>query len=190
MPLACRPASLGAIALVGALAAGLSGCTTPSPKPTVSVEPTAEAPIFANDEEALAAAEAAYAAYNAANDRIGEAGGEGVEALRPLVNARIFDQSATFFEEMKSRALRIVGATTFDSARLADWGQVGDSADISVYICRDVSGVRVLSSDGSDVTPTDRVERQPLLATFTSTEQDPAVLYVDGLQEWSGDGIC
>ena len=63
------PRRLGAaLAAVGALALVLTGCVG-SPAPTPSPTPTEAAPIFASDEEALAAAIEAYERYRAASQR-------------------------------------------------------------------------------------------------------------------------
>ena len=57
------PRRLGAaLAAAGALALVLTGCVG-SPAPTPSPTPTEAAPIFASDEEALAAAVKAYELY-------------------------------------------------------------------------------------------------------------------------------
>ncbi|MCU1545755.1 MAG: hypothetical protein JWP30_855, partial [Homoserinimonas sp.] len=50
------------LALASAVVLTLGGCLAPSPKIDSPPQPTSD-PVFANDEEALAAATDAYAAY-------------------------------------------------------------------------------------------------------------------------------
>ncbi len=65
------PTSIALVALAVLL---LSGCLPPQTTVTPTPEATA-APVFASDEEALAAATAAYAAYLAMSDQIFAEGG-------------------------------------------------------------------------------------------------------------------
>ena len=72
------PAPTAAAALlVLLLAVLLSGCaSTTEPQPTLTPTATDAAPLFASDEEALAAATEAYAAYQAVSTEIAKLSGE------------------------------------------------------------------------------------------------------------------
>ncbi len=84
------PRRLGAaLAAVGALALVLTGCVG-SPAPTQSPTPTEAAPIFASDEEALAAAVEAYEALSQQRrTKITDDGGAEPERIDPFVTDRL-----------------------------------------------------------------------------------------------------
>ena len=71
---------IGAHLGVGLLALVLAGCAPDVPAIQVPPTPTVT-PLFASDEEALAAAEEAYAAYLAMSDEITSDGGERPERI-------------------------------------------------------------------------------------------------------------
>lgn len=139
------PAATLALAVA---AAALSGCA-PAPEPTPT--PT---PAFASEEEAFAAAEEVYREYNeAGNARIaGESDpdpqdfliGEALEA--DIDGIRFFDE----------RNLRLTRGGTVASVEGIDYSTIGADARVSVLVCLDVSEVRLLDSNDTDVTPPDR----------------------------------
>jgi hypothetical protein len=141
-------------------AAALSGCA-PAPEPSPS--PT---PAFASEEEAFAAAEEVYRAYNeAGNARIaGEESpdpqdfliGEALEA--DIDGIRLFDE----------QGIHLSGAAS-----------VGDVSGLSVTtttvlasVCIIATDVRVIDAEGADVTPADRPESSVLHVTFTEVDGD------------------
>src|SRR5690606_13246757 len=68
----------------------LTSCT-PSPAaetPTASPSATADAPIFASEEEAVAAADEVIQRYWATANEVFQAGGEGVEKFESVVTSR------------------------------------------------------------------------------------------------------
>ncbi len=75
---------VGALVLVGMLA--LTGCVDGDRLPTLPPTPTST-PIFASEEEALAAAEEAYAAYLEMSNLISSEGGVEPERIAPFVTA-------------------------------------------------------------------------------------------------------
>ena len=129
-------------------AAALSGCApAPEPSPT----PTA---MFASEEEAFAAAEEVYRAYNeAGNARIaGKSSpnpqdfliGEALEA--DIDGIRFFDE----------HNLRLSRGGAVASIEGVEYSTVGADAHVSVVVCLDVSEVRLLDANGADVTPAER----------------------------------
>ncbi|MBH0054550.1 hypothetical protein I6E74_10280 [Salinibacterium sp. SWN139] len=134
------------------LLAVLSGCT-PSDAIT-SPEPTATfvAP-YATDEEALAAAEAAYADY--------------VSVINTHLNDSIVDEDllatvatgaelASLIEShtrLADAGTRSVGEVTFDQTKLQRYSTDGSLREILVvYVCEDLSDVYLVNEDGSRVT--------------------------------------
>ena len=70
------------LALASALV--LTGCTAPPPH-TVAVSSPTATPVFASDEEALAAAVEAYEKYLAVSDQIAQEGGAGADSFADVV---------------------------------------------------------------------------------------------------------
>lgn len=185
MPLARRPrrASLSTIALVCVLAAALSGCVTEPSKPAESTAPPTATPIFANDEEALAAAEAAYAAYLAVDAQILADGGRDPERIKEVVTERYAERLLPEYSSLVENSLSIRGETVLDTASLIQQA----SGSVQIYGCQDISATVVLTSDGTDATPTGRETRLPLVLSFETIDGD---LRIDWSDRWSGDDFC
>ena len=160
----------------------LSGCgdptTTPSPPPSPS-----STPVFASDEEALAAAEQAYAAYLAVSDAILADGGKDPDRIDPFVSDGYLEDALAGFDKYENGSLHTSGATAFDTVSLTNLTE--DNLDL--YLCLDVSQVRILNSAGTDITPANRTERLPLEVGFLL---DASGLRLERSESWSGDDFC
>ncbi|WP_136709496.1 hypothetical protein [Agromyces sp. H66] len=179
-----------AIAAAGMFALTLSGCTgAPESTPTPSAPASAD-PVFASDEEALAAAVAAYEEYRAASAAVSMDGGADADRVLPYVSERFAPQVLEEFSALQTAGLRLVGSISVDTTSLAGWSALDGSAEVSIYLCRDVSGARAVNVNGDDVTPDDRDDRVPLQAHLISDTSDPRLLVVDGVEQWSGDDFC
>ncbi|MFK4728856.1 hypothetical protein ROT00_04145 [Agromyces mediolanus] len=179
-----------AAALALGLAAALAGCDSgagTAPSPSQPSMPPPDEPIFASDEEALAAAEDAYAAYAAASAAVGADGGVGVERLRDLVDVELYKQSVEEFRQFEEMGLSSEGTSIIRNAALADHRALNDQVLISAYLCRDVSNVRVLDRTGDDVTPADRQDRQSLLVSFKGTRGH---LVISQIEPWKDQTPC
>lgn len=177
---------LAALLLAAATLASLAACAPGEPEPTPSPSPVeTDAPIFASDEEALAAAVAAYEAYLAMSDSITADGGANPERIHSVTSDAFGEKSEADFTAFHKAGLRSTGSTRVDSARLLE---IDDSNQtVSIYACQDVSDIRLFNSVGSDVTPAERDDRVPLVI---DTTLDDSALTVDGNQVWSGDDFC
>lgn len=179
---------LAAFLLAGATLVSLAACATGGPEPTPSPTPTAaqtDAPIFASDEEALAAAVAAYEAYLAVSDSITADGGADPDRIRQVTSEGFGEKSEADFAAFSQAGLRTTGSTRVDSARLLETDNANQT--VSFYACQDVTEVRLFSSSGAEVTPSERDDRVPLVI---DTIMDDSALRVDGNQVWSGDDFC
>lgn len=184
-----RLAILAASSALGLAAlAALAGCA-PDPPPLPSTAAPSAAPVFASEEEALAAAEEAYAAYLQASDASWR--NEGVTRQDFLAlsegEAHAEDLAAgAFFEE---RGWTKVGTTEFDSMRLQSFGQGDDDAwRIRVYVCLDVSRSDVVDTSGHSVAQPDRALRTPLEVEFVAAK--PENLLISESSVWSGSNFC
>lgn len=144
---------VGALALLGMLT--LSGCGGGTPIPTLPPTPTAT-PVFASEEEALAAAEEAYAAYSEMSDLISSQGGVDPERIAAFVTERRLVDELRGFETLRDSGLRLEGKASVTAVELQRYDEVAGEVEIAFYGCVDFSGSRVLNSAGEDVTPVDR----------------------------------
>jgi hypothetical protein len=175
---------VGAVTLAGVLL--LAGCDGGDPIPTLPPTPSAT-PIFASEEEALAAAEDAYAAYLAMSDLIASEGGTQPERIAPFVTAEQLpdelDGSAFFVES----GIRSVGASKVTKIALQQFNQGHDAAEIVFYACVDVSGVAILDHEGADVTPADRPPVVALEVAMVGSRQN--LLLADS-DQWVDSQFC
>ncbi|WP_433584466.1 hypothetical protein [Microbacterium hydrocarbonoxydans] len=133
----------------------LSGCT-PEPDPTPT--PTA---AFASEEEAFAAAEEVYRAYNEALNSQRAGAVEDEEDPQDFLLGTALEGYLDGKEYLRSVDRSLSGATEIvafvgEEARLDD-----DRSEVTATVCLDVSGIRVLDGSGADVTP---ASREDLLA--------------------------
>lgn len=154
-------ASVGVLLLVV-----LSGCT---PSDAIAPpEPTATfvAP-YATDEEALAAAEAAYAEYTRISGEILRDGGKDAERIFEIAVGDFAQENFDGMENLEERGGYSTGVATFDQVELQRYSATGgDREIITIYVCHDVSAVDVLDSAGVSVVPDDRLDRSRMEATF------------------------
>jgi hypothetical protein len=176
---------VGAVTVAGMLL--LAGCGGGDPIPTLPPTPTAT-PIFASEEDALAAAEDAYAAYLEMSNLIGSEGGVDPERIAPLVTTDRLEVDLRGFETLRQLELRLVGFTTFEVIDVQRVEQVGDDLEVVFYACWDATQSRVTDAAGVDVTPPDRADRLVLeVVMVTEGGNLPLVLASD--DAWS-DPSC
>lgn len=178
-------------ALGALVVASLAGCAaSPVPAPTTSATPDAAAPLFASDEEALAAAEAAYAAYQDMSNQIARDGGVDVDRLAPLVTAEFFPVAVAGFEEFRTEGWTGVGGIRFDSVKLQQVKQAEGHVTVKIYLCMDVQEAKLVNREGIDVTPTTRKDRTPLVVSLGSMPGPQPQLLVESSKVWDGDDFC
>lgn len=184
------PATALAAALTCVLV--LSGCMptddiiTPPPSPST-------APIFASDEEALAAATEAYAKYLEVSDQILADGGSNPERLLTVATRPLFDTQSTGFETARTENVHNVGRTTFDSVLLQQYDP--SSTDgvgvIRLYLCVDLTNVDVVDENGQSVVSNSRPDRIPFEVTFDSVrDANGDELLVASQDKWGGRDFC
>lgn len=161
-----RAAALLTLAVATTL---LSGCA-PAPEPT----PTAT-PAFASEEEAFAAAEEVYRAYNEA----GNATGSGTDYLTASALQGELDTTRYLSEN----GLRLEGASVILSFTGVASDLVSATASVEASVCLDVTAVRVLDASGTDVTPSDRVNVLELDVKFVEADDHLLISESESLEE-------
>lgn len=180
---------LAAFLLAGATLVSLAACATGGPEPTPSPTPTAaqtDAPIFASDEEALAAAVAAYSAHLEMTAAILE-GSVAPEQIAEVSWGSYGRQRVEELNAFLGAGLRTSGSGSIDNTSLLQRSESAGEAHVAIYACQDVSAVRLFNTSGADVTPSDRDDRVPLVLEFRGNAEQ---LLVSRNEQWSGDDFC
>ena len=181
-------ARVSAAALAVALV--LVGCvptTTPaSPAPRPSATP-----VFATEAEALAAATEAYAAYVRVSDQITADGGADPERIAPHVTAAQLKRDRDVFAAYRAKKIVSVGSTSFDRLRLQRFDDRGRSGlDLVIYICLDLTKIRLIDSQMQDITPTNLDQPSPMQVTLRPDADQGNLLVVERSESWSGENFC
>lgn len=178
-----------------ALVLGVTACSpTDADGPGGSAAPPSAAatdePIFTSDEEALAAAVEAYEAYAEASARVANAGGEGSEAITPLVGAELDALVQEEFAALRESGLRSRGENVLYNPQLQELKTTGGRTEVAILYCRDVSGTQLIRADGSDATPAGRDLIQAVKVVLVSSDTEPANLIVSRAERWEDEEGC
>lgn len=137
-----------AVVIVAITLSQMLGCA-PAPAPV-----TTPTPAFASEEEAFAAAEEVYRAYNDAGNarRAGEETADPQRYLTGLaLEGDIDTQNLLSSNDLKAKGTAVVQSFVGDSFVLDD-----SVATIIGIVCLDASDVTLLDESGADVTPPER----------------------------------
>jgi hypothetical protein len=183
-----RPACLAGLAV-----AVLAMCGCVAPEPVAVPTPDASAtPLFASDEEALAAATEAYARYVAVSDQILIDGGLKPERLLEVATQAVFEKQSEGYQIAFERGWRSTGGTVVDSVTLQDFASnaVEGTDIVTVYACIDVSKVDVVDASGASVVSDSRPDRSPYEASFDAVNGTSTKLVLSGEKIWTGENFC
>ena len=163
----------------------LTGCTAPPPQ-TVAVSSPTVAPVFASDEEALAAAVEAYEKYLAVSTAIAHDGGNGIERLsRVSVGSALHTDEATF-ASFREQRLTGTGEAAISTSRLKTFDRTGG---VEMYVCTDVSRTDVVSADGASTVDVTRSGIIPFELRLEWVEETKELL-VSNSEVWVGTSFC
>jgi len=177
---------VGAVTVAGMLL--LSGCGGGDPIPTLPPTPTAT-PIFASEEEALAAAEEAYAAYLSAWDLIASQGGVDPERIAAVTSGDFYESEIEGFRTFHENKWRSVGTSVLRSADLQFADLAGDApVPVAAYVCVDVADVDVLDASGASVVSPDRPDLQAFEVFFELTPD--GALVPSSSAPWEPESVC
>jgi hypothetical protein len=180
---------MSAVVCAAILLFSCAGCAEePTPQPTTN-SPTAAAPVFASDEEALAAATEAYANYQRMADQIDGEAGRGPERIAPYVSEDFLPTAIHQSDGFREANVHSIGATTFaiDGVQSLRYTTPEDTF-VSLYICDDVSTVDVVDEDGESIVSESRVAITPFEVNFVPGPTGSLV--VDSREVWGGDNFC
>ncbi|MDQ0641920.1 hypothetical protein [Microbacterium murale] len=159
------------LTLLALTAAALSACTpTPEPTPT----PTA---AFASEEEAFAAAEEVYRAYNDALNEVDVSDASTFEALYALTSGDFEAADRKTFSQLQAE-----NYTLWGEARVALFqGKEATEPykEITALVCVDVSNSGISDEKGRSVVPSDRPDINALRVTFVNAGGDLLIDHAD-----------
>ena len=184
-----------ALTTIAAVAIGamlLSGCLPQQPIATPPPEATA-APIFASDEEALAAATTAYAAYVAMSDLILKDGGKDPDRIDALiVGDDLIASEKAGFTDFRNSGYRSIGDTKFENITVQQVAYYShDGLDVvRLYLCSDVADVDVVDQSGSSIVSPSRADRTGFEIGFDLAGSAGMSLIVSSKQTWNSEQIC
>ncbi|WP_157487934.1 MULTISPECIES: hypothetical protein [unclassified Leifsonia] len=183
-----RSTAVGALLLAASLSAVvLTGCAaSPRPLPSASSTP-APTPVFASDEEALAAAEKAYAAYVDVQNDVWSDGGEGFDRYESVASRSALETAIADAQEIMNAGVRTEGENTFvvDAMQSVDYSS--DEVEIVLYVCNDASAVRAIDEDGVEVGNPDGAEITPWQIAVSGPS---TLLKISERTFWTGDNFC
>lgn len=147
--------------------------------------PTQVQPVFASDDEAVAAAVETYERYLAVSAEIDADGGAGAERVLEVTTEPYGLDVLAEYRRMRAARERISGAAMLTSSRLVEIDR--DRTRLTIAMCVDVSGMRVINESGEDVTPP-REDRVALEVAFRSA--NAVRVRLDGSVLATGDHVC
>lgn len=167
----------------------LAGCvpTPPAETPIASPSPT---PVFASEEEALAAAEEAYAAYERAVDISLTTYDR--SALDTVSKGQALQAALESSKSFEAQGRILVGSSRTEITKLAHPGGLvdGSSSDpLSAYACLDVSSTDVLDASGVSVVQDGRETVFPEVVVL-EFDDDVGALVVISVEIWEGENFC
>lgn len=151
-----RPRTAAAGLLICALAATLAGCSDTTRIPDPTPEATAD-PLFASDEEALAAAVEVYERYLDVSAQILSEGGANPERLQPLVSDEIYELELEDFLAAGETNYQRSGSLEVVDSQLQQRIQLEDSVseEVAAYVCVSRESIVILDQNGESVTNPD-----------------------------------
>lgn len=182
MPRRLAPAVLALVLLVGGVVGCAESTRLPPPEP-----PAAGEPLFSSDEEALAAATAAYEEYLAAVDAALAEPGAANGDLELIAEGEALEEALASILTFAERGWRFEGSRRVTEARLQQVVPGHKSAFVAIYVCESVAEVDVVNSQGESVVePT----RPDLTAFEIGVEARDSEAFVVERALWSDLQFC
>ncbi|MEW2460244.1 hypothetical protein [Microbacterium sp. K41] len=153
--------------LTAALVATLLSVAACAPSPHTTPSPTAT-PLFANKEDAFAAAEVTYRAYTDASNATILTDADTFDPVFAWLRADALDSARKNYSEYYASGVTRTGASSFDHFTPGSYDP--EARTVVVRLCIDVSDVDVLDAEGHSVVPGDRPPRRAVEVTMISAD--------------------
>lgn len=179
-------------AVTGLLLLGLTttlvGCSDTTRLPDPTPEATAD-PLFASDEEALAAAVEVYERYLVAADEALNDPSMSLDALEQIANEELVSNITSIRANLAEQGLSLTGFRTLTNSEYQSVALEEEGTAVTFYVCESVEATDLLNPDGTSAVGADRnplSEWQPTV-TFSG---DGSEAIVTERELWQGGGIC
>jgi hypothetical protein len=176
-----------------AAALTLTGCvpTPAEPAVTPSASASSSAPVFASDEEALAAARSTYERFVSTIDTVIAENGANPERIDELAVPALAEEEKQGIDGFVANGLRMTGRAQVTKAVFQSRSvNIDDTTVVTIYVCMDVAEIEILDSKGTSKVETTRPDRTALEVTLHSQGNEPTELLVASKSPWNGDGVC
>jgi hypothetical protein len=179
--------------LATAAALTLTGCVPTSAEPAVtpSASASASAPVFASDEEALAAARSTYERFVSTIDTVVAEKGQRPERIDEFAVPTLAEEEKQGVQEFVKNGFEISGRSLVTNAILQSRTEnAGGTNVVTLYVCVDISDVDVMDRSGNSAVESTRPDRTAFEVTFDSRDHQPVGLLVSSTSIWNGGGVC
>jgi hypothetical protein len=181
----------GAAALTLVLTAALLAGCVPSATPVIPTATPTATPVFASEAEALAAAEAAYKAYEAAVD-VSLTKLDASE-LKLLATGDALTKAVKSVADLKSREEHFAGTSVINRVVLVDAGSVLGHSDsenpVQIYACLDVSGTKLVDKRNHSVVKPGAIREFSMVVSLLWVKSSNR-LVVSREEVWDGKSFC
>jgi hypothetical protein len=146
-------------------------------------------PQFASDEDALNAATAAYARYQAEIDRSLSVMDD--SALSTVAEGAALTAARGYVVDFRERGVRQTGETSIDTTSLVSGAQglLGGEDAVQIYVCVDVTEVGIVDASGQSQLGPSMESRGPFIATLV-WDSDLSDFLVSTDSFWEGKNFC
>lgn len=179
-----------ALAAASALLLTLTACVPPADV-VVPVEPSHAQPVFASDEEALAAAVEVFEEYAEVVGSISQDGGQDADRVSGLVTDDLYQLEIAGFEEIKQLGIRLIGSVKYFPLQLQQhWVDDTGVANVIVYFCADTTGYQVVQGDSEPYRPEAVPDAYLVEVVFVGASSGSPQLLVKEVGDWQSPIGC
>ena len=161
-----------AAAIVLALALGMTTACQPEPAPSAS------GPVFANEEEAFAAAEETYRAYVDALNQVDLSDPETAEAVLVWTIGKANDEDRQGYERLREAGATVNGKSLLVSASHESASDLANAWTVVLGVCLDVSDVKLEDAEGTSMVDPSRPDIQSIDVNLVSSDKTPTGLAI------------
>jgi len=173
--------------MVALFALALVGCATPAVIPPAG-PPSDEQPLFATDEEALAAATEAYEEFLAALDIALAVPDDSNEKLDEFAGGEVLNDARTAIDTFRDLGWRAVGVRQVVSSMLQQVVREAESTVVTIYVCESAEGVEVLDQSGESQVSEDRQDLTGFEVSVSFATVSDAL--IEDRAQWPAADVC
>jgi hypothetical protein len=171
----------------------IAGCvpSTPAPAATPSAKASAAAPVFASDEEALAAARSTYEQFVSTVDTVIAENGASPGRIDAFATPALAAEEKQGIQDFVAKGYTVTGRAVVTNAVFQSRSRTGElEGVVTLYVCMDVSGIEITDSAGTSAVEDTRPDLAALEVTFDAQADKPSELVVASKSAWNGGGVC